>query len=96
MSFPVNTIYELNVGLTLIHRLRRWPNIKPALGQRPVLAGGSHAGQWKNIPSMVCLHHMLYHQVITTAHRSAAGQFRWCSSTVLAEDRANVVLVGPD
>ena len=23
-----------NVGLTLVHRLRRWPNVEPALGER--------------------------------------------------------------
>ena len=28
----------LNAGLMLGHRLRRWPNINPALSQRPVLA----------------------------------------------------------
>ena len=27
-----------NIDLILLHRLRRWPNIKPALGQRLVFA----------------------------------------------------------
>ena len=31
--------YIPNVGLTLAHRLRRWPNISPTLGQRLVFAG---------------------------------------------------------
>ena len=28
-----------NVGLMLAHRLRRWPNIRPTLGQHLVFAG---------------------------------------------------------
>ena len=28
-----------NAGLMLGHRLRRWPSIKPALGERLVFAG---------------------------------------------------------
>ena len=28
-----------NIGLLLIHRLRRWPNGKPTLGQRLKFAG---------------------------------------------------------
>ena len=28
-----------NIGLMLAHCLRRWQNIKPALGQRPVFTG---------------------------------------------------------
>ena len=28
-----------NAGLMLVHRLRRWPNINPALGQRLLFAG---------------------------------------------------------
>ena len=33
-------------GLMLAHRLRRWPNIKPALGQRLVM-GGYSRGCWE-------------------------------------------------
>ena len=33
-----------SAGLMLVHRLRRWPNIKPALDKRPVFAGkGFHS-----------------------------------------------------
>ena len=34
---PANT--KPNIGLILVHRLRRWPNIKPTLFQRRVCAG---------------------------------------------------------
>ena len=29
----------VNTGSTLVHRLRRWPSIKPALPDRPILTG---------------------------------------------------------
>ena len=32
-----------NVGLMLVHRLRRWANIKPTLGQRLVFAGSANS-----------------------------------------------------
>ena len=36
---PANTRHWDSVGLLLVHRLRRWPNIKPTLSQCLVLAG---------------------------------------------------------
>ena len=36
--FPANTSRLPNAGRTLAHRLQRWPNISPTLGQRLVLA----------------------------------------------------------
>ena len=36
---PANTRRSPNVGLLLAHRLRRWPNINPTLGERLVFAG---------------------------------------------------------
>ena len=36
---PANAIHSANVGLMLGHRLRRWPNIKPALAEWIVFAG---------------------------------------------------------
>ena len=30
----------------LVHRLRRWPNSKPALGQRVILAGYGQSYFW--------------------------------------------------
>ena len=36
---PANTTRCPNAGLMLPHRLRRWGNISPALGQRVVFAG---------------------------------------------------------
>ena len=36
---PANTKYWPNAGLMLVHRLRRWPNIKPPLGECPVFGG---------------------------------------------------------
>ena len=36
---PENTGRLPNADLMLCQRLRRWPNIKSALGRRPVLAG---------------------------------------------------------
>ena len=38
-QFPAYTIRWINVGLTLVHRLRRWINVKPMLIQRLVSAG---------------------------------------------------------
>ena len=35
---PTRTRRLTNVGLMLVHRLRRWPNIKPALVKRLVSA----------------------------------------------------------
>ena len=36
---PANTRRSPNVGTMLANRLRRWPNIVPALGERLVFAG---------------------------------------------------------
>ena len=36
---PAKTRRSSNAGTKLAHRLRRWPNIVPALGERPVFAG---------------------------------------------------------
>ena len=36
---PADTRRWINVGLTLVHRLRRWTNGKPTLNQRLVSAG---------------------------------------------------------
>ena len=33
---PADTTRRINVGLTLVHRLRRWTNVKPTLIQRVV------------------------------------------------------------
>ena len=41
-AIPANTRCWPNVGLKLAHRLRRWPNISPTLGQRLVVAGMSY------------------------------------------------------
>ena len=35
---PARTRHLTNVSLMLVHRLRRWPNIKPALVKRLVFA----------------------------------------------------------
>ena len=35
----VNTGSRPKAGIILVHRLRRWPNIIPAMDQRPVCAG---------------------------------------------------------
>ena len=37
-TYSANTHDLTNVGLMLVHRLRRWPNIKPALVKRLVSA----------------------------------------------------------
>ena len=39
IKVPANTGRIANAGLMLVHRLRRWPNIKPALAQRLVFVG---------------------------------------------------------
>ena len=39
LHLPANTRCSSNAGLMLVHRLRRWPNIKPALDKRIVFAG---------------------------------------------------------
>ena len=38
-----NIIHWPNVGLLLAHRLRRWPNSKPALVQPLMFAGGTYS-----------------------------------------------------
>ena len=38
-DYPANTRHSPNAGTMLVHRLRRWPNIVPALGERLVIAG---------------------------------------------------------
>ena len=38
-AFPADTRRWINVGLTLVHRLRRWTNVKPTLFQRLVFTG---------------------------------------------------------
>ena len=38
-SIPVNNSHCPKAGLMLFHRLRRWPNITPALGQFLVFIG---------------------------------------------------------
>ena len=62
-NIPSNTIHSTNVGLMLGHRLRRWPNIKPTLGECILFAGrccsrqtqhieeGKGAGLWSVIES---------------------------------------------
>ena len=42
VSCPANTTHRPNVGPMLAHRLRRWANIGPTLGQRLVLAIVAH------------------------------------------------------
>ena len=44
-----------NVGLLLAHRLRRWPNSKPALDQRLVFAG-----MYTHPQSIIILHSHVY------------------------------------
>ena len=41
-EFPANTRRWSNAGLMLAHRLRRWANISPALGQRLVFTGNKY------------------------------------------------------
>ena len=43
IASPANTIHLNNVDTMLAHRLRRWPNIVPALGERLMLAGSEEA-----------------------------------------------------
>ena len=43
-----NTMYLPNAGSMLVHRLRRWPNIEPALGRRLVFAVYT---PWLNVPT---------------------------------------------
>ena len=44
-EFPANSRLDPNVALTLGHRLRRWPNVKPTLNQRfDVFDGSSKPG----------------------------------------------------
>ena len=38
-QWPANMRHWPNAGLLLVHRLRRWPSSKPALGQRLMFAG---------------------------------------------------------
>ena len=38
-DFRTDTRRLINVGLMLVHRLRRWTNVKPTLIQRLVSAG---------------------------------------------------------
>ena len=43
IRFPTYTTHPTNVDLMLAHRLRRWANIKPALGGCLVFAGNAHS-----------------------------------------------------
>ena len=42
--YPANMRCWLNAGLLLAHRLRRWTNSKPTLGQRLIFAGYTRPG----------------------------------------------------
>ena len=57
--FPANTMHQPNAGPMLVHRLRRWPNIVPALGWCIVFAGLTGCGRRKKKrmerPSLVVL-----------------------------------------
>ena len=44
-----------NVGIMLVHRLRRWTNTSSTSGQRLVFAGYIHAQQTRNIHPLQCL-----------------------------------------
>ena len=39
IDYPADMRHWPNAGLMLVHRQRRWPNNKPALGQRRVITG---------------------------------------------------------
>ena len=60
-SNPINTRSWTNVGIMLAHRLRRWPDIKPTLGQRLLFNGKSAARclsfriSRKYLPSLSCI-----------------------------------------
>ena len=53
VNIPANTTRWPNAGLMLAHRLRRWANISPALGQSVVFAGiqlGIDRQSWSRCP----------------------------------------------
>ena len=55
-AFPASTIRRPNAVSMLAHRLRRWPNIEPTLGQRIVFAGLSFGFQANNLKEEWALH----------------------------------------
>ena len=46
---PANTGYIPNIGSILVHRLRRWPNIKPTLGQRPFAGARTSSARCRQV-----------------------------------------------
>ena len=58
-----STIRCPNAVLKSAHRLRRWPNINPALDQRMVFAGNYYLGIWC-VWCIVCLQEavFIYHR----------------------------------
>ena len=52
---PANTTRIPSAGTMLVHRLQRWHNVVPALGQRLVLSGMSQVGGEYVVVKLVCL-----------------------------------------
>ena len=55
IQFSANTIGKPNIGLMLGHRLRRWPSIKPTLGQHylsPDAVAGVYCISVREYPSL--------------------------------------------
>ena len=76
-KLPSNTKHWPNAGLMLDQRLRRWPNIKPALGQCFVFAGrrGSDDAAVRKYWRVKELTNLAQKELIMTRRR-------WLSSTV--------------
>ena len=52
---PANTTHSPNAGTMLCHRLRRWPNNVPALGDRLLFATS-----WKGTVLLYCVYRPAY------------------------------------
>ena len=52
LTCPANTKHSLNVGTTLGHRLRCWPNVVPALSERLVFAGALVLHNFRDSPGI--------------------------------------------
>ena len=56
-AITANTRSSLNVGLMMAHRLRLWPSIKPALGERLVF---TRITLIRNISHLVFLRNLIF------------------------------------
>ena len=75
---PANTRRWPNAGLLLAHRLRRWTNNSPALGQRIVFAGDPRAPAQRPHELSNIQHRLAVTQLRTRNHKLHVETCSWC------------------